>query len=406
LVPLLSGVRILEVTSVVMGPFAGQILADLGADTIKVEPLSGDVARQAQVGAAPDMGAMYVNNNRNKRVISLDLKSIEGKKIMDRLLAWSEVFVHNMRMDAIARLGLNFERVVEVNPQLIYCSALGFGQRGRYRGRPAFDDIIQAASGLAGLSLRSGEEPRFVPTIIADKVGALYAVYGVLAALVWRSRGNRKAIQVEAPMFEALVSFLLNEHLAEATFSEQRDAAGYTRIFDINRRPHRTKDGWIAVLPYTTEQWKRFLLTIGNSDFIAQPWFTDAGERNRRIGTLYSEVAAAMAERTTQEWMHVMLELDIPCSEVKDLDDLLADPHLEDVDFFTPDGDYPPTIRRALPQPIQFGGVESQPDRAARRLGQDSREVLRTCGYREEEIDRLISEGVVRECAPPHPPAQ
>src|SRR5579871_197929 len=172
LVPLLSGVRVLELTSVVMGPFAGQVLSDLGADTIKVEPLEGDVARQAQPGAEADMGALFINNNRNKRVVAIDLKSAEGGKIMDRLLGWSEVFLHNMRLDAIDRLGLTFERVRKINPRVIYCSALGFGQGGRYRGRPAFDDVIQAASGLAGLSRQFGEEPRFMPTIIADKVGA------------------------------------------------------------------------------------------------------------------------------------------------------------------------------------------------------------------------------------------
>jgi len=397
LVPLLSGVRVLELTSVVMGPFAGQILSDLGADTIKVEPLDGDVGRQAQPGAEAGMGAMYVNNNRNKRVIALDLKSTEGKKVMDRLLAWSEVFLHNMRMDAIDRLGLTFAHAVQVNPQLIYCSVLGFGQGGRYRGRPAFDDVIQAACGLAGLSRQFGDEPRFIPTIIADKVGALYAVYGVLAALLSRARGNHSAINVEAPMYEALVSFLLNEHLADATFTAGQDAIGYGRIFDVNRRPHRTKDGWIAVLPYTTEQWTRFFLAVGNTELVAQAWFTDAAERNRRLGFLYREVAAALAERGTQEWMDLMLELDIPCSEVKDLNDLLSDPHLQDIDFFTPQGNYPPGILRALPQPVLFGGVEKRPDNAAPALGQDSRGVLRMCGYDDAEIDRLVGNGIVKE---------
>lgn len=399
MVPLLSGVRILELTSVVMGPFAGQILSDLGADTIKVEPLGGDLARQAQPGIEADMGAMYINNNRNKRTIALDLKSAEGKKIMDLLLARSEVFLHNMRLDAIDRLGLTFEHVVQINPQVIYCSALGFGQGGRYRGRPAFDDVIQAASGLAGLSRQLGEEPRFMPTIIADKVGALYAVYGVLSALLWRARGNKGAINVEAPMFEAMVSFLLNEHLAGATFSAQPDTAGYARLFDLNRRPHRTKDGWISVLPYATEQWKRFLLAIGKTGIVEEPWFADIAERNKRVGLLYREVAAALVERRTQEWMDLLLRLDIPCSEVKDLNQLLDDPHLQDIDFFTPKGAYPPSIVRSLPQPVLFGGIEQRPDQAAPRLGQDSREVLRMCGYDNAKVDQLISDGVVRDNA-------
>jgi crotonobetainyl-CoA:carnitine CoA-transferase CaiB-like acyl-CoA transferase len=396
MIPLLKGVRVLELTSVVMGPFAGQILSDLGADVIKVEPLSGDIARQAQPMAEKDMGAMYINNNRNKRAIALDLKSGEGQAIIERLVGWSEVFLHNMRMDAMKRLRLDFERAAQINPQLIYCSAIGFGQGGRYRNRPAFDDVIQAACGLAGLTHQFGEEPRFIPTIIADKVGALHAVYGILAALVSQSRGHIGAVNVEAPMFEALVSFLLNEHLAGATFAQDGEV-GYSRIFDINRRPHRTKDGWIAVLPYTAAQWERFFAAIGREDVIRQPWFSNAAERSSRIEFLYREVSKALPEHSTGEWMELLLKLDIPCSEVNTLEDLLKDPHLLDVDFFHPCGNFPREIARTLPQPVNFEGIGRSDDRMAPRLGHDTRDILRMCGFNDAEVGQFLQKGVAKE---------
>ncbi|HEX7012244.1 MAG TPA: CoA transferase [Steroidobacteraceae bacterium] len=394
--PLLEGIRVLELSAVVMGPFAGQILADLGAEVVKIEPLTGDIARDTPPCARPGMGAMYVNNNRNKKTLALDLKREQGRLVAARLIARSDVLLHNMRVEAMERLGLGFEAAVAINPRLIYCSAIGFGQRGRYRDRPAFDDVIQAASGLAGLSGALGEDFRFIPTTVADKVGALYAVYGILAALIARLRGRAGPIKVEAPMFEALVSFILNEHLAGATFAGEKGSVGYERILSANRRPYRTKDGWIAVLPYTAEQWKRFFRETGRHDILQAPWFADAVQRGQRIDFMYGEVARVLVERTTAEWISVLLELDIPCSEVNTLDDLLTDPHLQDVGFFDLNGDYPSDIARALPQPVIFEGIEQRPDRAAPGLGADTRDVLRQCGYDETEIEALFAEEVVR----------
>lgn len=393
--PLLDGVRVLELSTVVMGPFAGQILADLGAEVIKIEPLSGDLARQTQAAARSGMGAMYLNNNRNKKVIAVDLKSERGKAIGLRLAARSDVFLHNMRVRAIERLGFGHEAMSALNPNLIYCSAIGFGQGGRYRDRPAFDDVIQSASGLAALSTYQGMDPQFMPTIVADKVGALYTVYGVLAALIGRAKGRTGGVKVEVPMFEALVSFVLNEHLAGATFGNDAEM-GYDRIFSLNRRPHRTKDGWIAVLPYTGEQWKRFFTEAGRDDILQAPWFSNTAERAKRIDFLYGQVAEVVATRTTGEWIEVLSKLDIPWSEVSRFDDLLNDPHLADVGFFAPKGDYPPEVKRTLPQPVLFEGVETRPDRAAPPLGADCREILEIAEYPQGEIDDLIASGVVR----------
>jgi crotonobetainyl-CoA:carnitine CoA-transferase CaiB-like acyl-CoA transferase len=396
--PLLSGIRILELSAVVMGPFAGQILADLGAEVIKIEPISGDIARAA-APVCGGRGAMFLNNNRNKKVIALDLKSPEGRAIVERLVQRSDVLLHNMRVEALDRLGLSFEATRALNPRIVHCSAIGFGQGGRYRDRPAFDDIIQAASGLAGLSTRFGQDPSFIPTNLADKVGALYTVYGVLAALVARANGQAEALRIEAPMFEAVTSFLLNEHLAGATFGQDGDGMGYKRLFARDRRPYRTSDGWIAVLPYTHKQWSRFFLEIGRVDIVAEPWFADDVERNRRIEHLYAHLASALVERGTAAWIEVLTHLDIPCSPVREIDDLIDDPHLADVGFFSPNGDYPKGVTRALPQPVIFEGVARHPDRAAPSLGADTREVLTDCGFEAAEIEQMLRSGVILDAA-------
>ena len=402
MIPLLAGTRILELSAVVMGPFAGQILADLGAEVIKVEPIDGDVARTSQPqasGTASGMGALYVNNNRNKRAIAVDLKSARGKAIIDKLIQRSDVLLHNMRPEAADRLGLGFDAVAALNPRMIYCSAIGFGQRGRYRGRPAFDDVIQAAAGLAGITAHNDEDPRFIPTILADKVGALHAVYGILAALVARAHGRLEALRVEVPMFEALTSFILNEHLAAATF-QQDGKVGYSRVLSPDRRPYRTRDGWIAVLPYTGEQWRRFLIEANRADVLSQPWFNQADSRHTHIDYLYSVIATVLPERDSATWLEALARLDIPCSQVNRLEDLLEDPHLHDVDFFHVGDRYPAHIKRMLPQPVVFGGVPSEEDLPPPELGADTRTVLSECGYLAAEIDDMLTQGVARGLAP------
>lgn len=393
--PLLRNVRVLELSAVVMGPLAGQILADLGAQVIKVEPIDGDIARASHPHAA-GMGALYVNNNRNKKAVALDLKSDRGQEVVAKLIRRSDVLLHNMRSDAAERLGVAFEAATAINPRLIYCSAIGFGQRGRYRGRPAFDDVIQAAAGAAGLAARDGEDPRFIPTILADKVGALHAVYGILAALVARSHGREGPLRVEVPMFEALASFVLNEHLAAATF-DTAGRVGYSRVLSPDRRPYRTRDGWIAVLPYTVEQWRRFLSEARRADVLAQPWFEQPEGRHARIDYLYGVIASALPERDTASWLEALSRLDIPCSRVNSLEDLLRDPHLDDVEFFQVGKHYPPEIKRMLPQPVVFEGVASQEDRPPPRLGADTRAVLAKCGYSSGAIEQMIAQGVAHD---------
>lgn len=390
--PLLRGIRVVEVGAVVLAPLAGQILGDLGADVIKVEPLSGDVARDSHPRNAGD-GALFINNNRNKRMITLDLKHPLGHQALAKVIGTSDVFLHNMRIDAAKRLKLSFEDVRKINPRIVYCEAIGFGQRGQYRDRPAYDDIIQAASGLAGLSAERGGDPDFVPTIVADKVAALHVVYGILAALLARARGLEDSVRVEIPMFETMVSFVLNEHLAGATFAEV-GALGYPRLMSRDRRPHPTLDGWIAVLPYTKQQWVRFLKEIGREDICQEPWFVDGRKRQSYIDHLYAIVAESLRSRTTKDWMTALSACDVPCSEVNRLQDLMSDPHLNEIGFFDVDPTFPPEIRRTLPQPVHFDGVERQPDRPPTNLGRDTRLVLLECGHDDAMIDDLIQAGV------------
>lgn len=394
MLPLLKGIRVIEVGAVVLGPYAGQILADLGAEVIKVEPLEGDIARNAHPSGTGG-GALFVNNNRNKRMLALDLKAPEGRAALARLIGTADVLFHNMRIDAAERIGLGFDAVAAINPRIVHCAAIGFGQRGPYRDRPAFDDIIQAASGIAGLATATGGDPRFVPTILADKVAALHAVYGILAALVARANGREGPIQVEVPMFEALAAFLLNEHLAGATF-ETDGKVGYPRLLSPDRRPFRTADGWIAVLPYTDRQWRAFLAEIDREDIAAQDWFADPRQRQAHIGELYALVAVALPARATTDWIAALEARDVPCSKVSGIDDLLTDPHLTQIGFFDVPEGYPEGIVRALPQPVRYQGVEPSPDTAPRPLGVDSRTVLRDCGLSDAQIEKLIAGNVVR----------
>ncbi|WP_265270427.1 CaiB/BaiF CoA transferase family protein [Sphingomonas lycopersici] len=392
MIPLLTGIRVIEISAVVLGPLAGQMLADLGAEVIKIEPPTGDVARDSWPRGKRD-GALFVNNNRNKRAIALDLKHPDARPVISALIASSDVLLHNMRNSAAERLELGFEQVAAINPRIVYCAAIGFGQRGRYRDRPAFDDIIQAASGLAGLSASRGGDPQFLPTILADKVGALHAVYGVLAALVARANGRDGAIRIEVPMFEALASFVLNEHLAEATFAET-GKPGYPRVLSPDRRPFRTADGWIAVLPYTGDQWRRFLEEVDRADICQSAWFVDSKSRQARIDDLYALVAEVLPGRSTADWIAALEACDVPCSKIALLDDLLADPHLADVDFFAPGPGYSDEIRRVLPQPVGFGAIEPLPDIAPRPIGCDTRAVLADCGIPGDEIEALLASGV------------
>ncbi|NMJ40670.1 CoA transferase [Roseomonas sp. JC162] len=390
MIPLLPGLRVLDLTSVIYGPLIGQVLGDLGAEVIKVEGPEGDLARGIQPRGPQGDSAMFVCNNRNKRSVVLDLKTPAGCEVFTRLLRWAEVFVHNMRPAAIERLGFGFDKVAAINPQIIYCAAVGFGSGGRYAGRPAFDDVIQAAGGIAALPSYRGQDPAYVPGVMADKVAALTATYGVMAAIAARGRGMAGPIEVEAAMFESVAAFVLNEHLAAAAFGGPPEVAGYHRMFAADRRPYRTQDGWIAALPYTEQQWRRLLDFTGRRDVLEAPWFADPGERSAHIAELYTVLAEEMTRRSTADWLQALQDLDIPHARVNRLEDLLTDPHLQDVDFFAPNGS---GLARSARQPVSYPGLAAQPDRPAPVLGADTEEVAQMLGYDASALAALRAGG-------------
>ncbi len=388
--PILQGIRILDLTAVILGPYGAQILGDLGAEIIKIEGPEGDGMRPIAPTAAPGLSALFANNNRNKRSVVLDLKTEGGKLALQKLVPTADVLIHNMRQDALDKLGFGFDAARKLHPRLIYCAAVGFGRDGPYAGRPAYDDVIQAASGFAGLFEARDGTPLYAPSIIADKVTGLHLVYAVLAALLHRERSGAVPGYVEIPMFEAMSAFNLNEHLSGATWGDD-NTTGYQRVLARDRRPYKTKDGWLGVLPYTAAHWVKFFAEIGRAHLSEEIWFTNATERSRNFEKLYGLLAEVMPQRPTAEWIAVFERLDIPHSVVKSPADLLADPHLASVNFFTPNFATETPVQRTLRQPISFDGLDKTPDLPPPLLGADTEAVLRAAGLTEAEINAALS---------------
>ncbi|UOM35022.1 CaiB/BaiF CoA-transferase family protein [Acuticoccus sp. I52.16.1] len=383
---LLNGIRIVDVTTIVMGPMASQTLADLGAEVVKIEAPDGDLARHSGAPGPDGMGALFANNNRNKKSLALDLRRPAGRAVLTKLIAGADVVMHNMRPKAAERLGLGPAAARAANPAVIHCAAVGFGSGGPYAGTAAYDDVIQAAAGLAALPLKVGRAPDYVPSIAADKIAALHVVYAILAALMRRERTG-EGCDIEVPMFEVLAAFLFNEHLDAATFAAD-GAPGYSRLLNPNRRPYATKDGWIAAMPYSGGQWTRTLAELGRGEVADEAWFATAAGRNANSHTLYGILAAALPARTTDEWIEVFHRLDVPHARVNTLEDLVADPHLAAVDFFRPTDGLAGRLR-SVAQPVAFAGLADAPDRAPPALGADADEILAGLGYAADEIAAL-----------------
>jgi len=324
----LSGVRVVDMTSVAMGPYATQILGDMGASVVKVESPEGDVFRHTAPARHHAMGAAFLNLNRNKRTIVLDLKVADDLATIKQLIEAADVFVSNVRPQSLRRLGLDYGTLQHRNPRLIYCGAYGYSEAGPYAGQPAFDDIIQARCGMAAFQgATSDGTPQYVNTILADKVSGLTIAYAIPMALYERERsGFGQAIEV--PMFETLVSFIAVEQLAGKTFIPPLGDTGYARVMSPHRRPYRTIDGFLALLPYTTDQWQRFFTLAGRTDLARDPKFSDAISRSENIDKLYEELAGIVSAKTTVAWLALLQDADIPHSEITKLDDLINDKHL------------------------------------------------------------------------------
>ena len=372
----LAGVRVVDLTAMVMGPYCTQIMADMGADVIKVEPPGGDDTRYISVGPAPGMSGVFVNVNRGKRSVVLDLRSAAGVSAMHGLIGKADVFIHSMRAKAIAKLGFSYPQVAAIHPAIIYTNCYGYGRRGPDRDLTAYDDTIQADCGLPAVQRMLTGEANFVGTIMADKITGLTALYATMMALFHRAKTG-EGQEVEVAMFETMASFMLVEHANGAMFEPPLGPAVYPRTVAPNRRPYRTKDGQIAALIYNDKQWSAFI------DAVRPPWASDLyatlERRARSIDTVYALVAETLQERTTEEWLTLFRKLDIPAAPLRTPGELFDNPHLNAVGLFetvaTPHG-----AVRFPGVPTWFSRTPGRVAGPAPELGAHTREVLEELG--------------------------
>jgi crotonobetainyl-CoA:carnitine CoA-transferase CaiB-like acyl-CoA transferase len=392
----LDGVRVLDLTTVVMGPYATQILADFGADVIKVEPPDGDVMRYAWPFRNPGMGHIFLNANRNKRSIVLDLKQAPAREACLALARKADVMVYNIRPQAMARLRLSYEEVQKENPRIIYVGCFGYSQRGPYAAKAAYDDLIQGAAGLPWLLHKQGAEtPRYAPIIVADRSVGQQVASAVSAALYRREKSGQGQ-RVDVPMFEHLLQIVLGEHLGGYTFEPRQGEAGYARMLAPDRRPYRTRDGYVCALIYNDKQWRAFFDVIGQPEKFKEPKFSNQEVRSKHYPEAYAFVAEQMLKRSTAEWLEALERADIPVQRMNSIDDIVADPHLAATGFFRT-VEHPSEGRiRSMAVPSEWSESPPQYRRHAPRLGEHTREVLGEAGYSAAQIDALMASGAAR----------
>ena len=391
----LSGYKILDLTSVVLGPYCTQMLGDLGADVIKIESPEGDIMRHAGPHVSEGMGPIYLTINRNKRALTLDIKKDGAKKILSRLIKDSDAIIHNIRAGGMRRLGFDYESVKQINPNIIYCHAVGYGSKGQYAERQAYDDLVQAASGAAFmLPMQDGSsEPRYFPSLIADKTTGLHAAYAMLAGFLHRERTGRGQF-IEVPMMECMVSFTMAENLFGHAFVPPQEPIAYTRSINPNRKPYKTKDSYIAIMPYTNDNWRCYFELGGMPDVIDDPRYSTYAERTKHITDLYKLAEEIAVQRTTDEWMEKLGEKNVPCMRVHNLESVLDDPQVRDTGFLEQrkhpsEGDY-----LAINNPVSFSDSPAVIDKDPPLQGQDRDEILQEIGFTYDEIKNLQDDGV------------
>ena len=385
----LSGLKVLELTSVVLGPWAAQIMADMGADVIKIEAPFGDSNRQLGASRNPGMAALYLSNNRNKRSLVLDLKQESARDALLTIVKDCDVFLHNNRPQVMTKLRLEYEDIKSVNENIINCGTYGYSKDGPYGEKGALDDSIQAASGIAALNELVLGEPRYLPTVVADKTTAITVVYSILAALFHRERTG-VGQEIEVPMFETMVSFVMAEHIWGEVFEPKMGEAGYTRLMSHHRKPYKTKDGYIAVLPYMNNHWQTFCEKAEREDLIEDERFKDLSSRVKNIDDTYSETGKILATKTTQEWLDIFAETKVPVIVVNSLEDLFHDPHLEAVDFWQ-SYEHPTEGQLKMPGfPSKFSKTPASIRKHAPKLGEHSKEILAEAGIDEETINKMV----------------
>jgi crotonobetainyl-CoA:carnitine CoA-transferase CaiB-like acyl-CoA transferase len=378
-----------DLTTVVMGPFGTGILADLGAEVIKVEGPEGDSLRGYQPQRGDGMSGAFLNLNRNKRGICLDLKTPAGRSALDRLLATADVFVHSLRPGAIGRLGYGYKRVCKLRPNIIYCAAHGFGSDGPYADKAAYDDIIQAGSGVAALYQAVHGDPAYAPTVICDKLAGQAIAYSVVAALYQRaSSGGGQAIEV--PMFETAIAFNFVEHIGGFAFQPPLGTPGFARVLSPQRRPYRTTDGYVCILPYSDRNWLDFYDFTGRQEFRGDPRFKTLARRVQHIDVLYGMIHEEAAKRSTAEWLAFCDQAGIPCMPITKLEDLPADPHVRAVGLFRDETHPTEGPYRVVRRPVRFDDAPFEVRRHAPRLGEHTQEILIELGYSEAEAAAVM----------------
>ncbi len=388
----LEGVRVIDLTTVMLGPFCTQILGEMGADVIKIEPPGGDIGRMTGAMKNPGMSAAYIMKGRNKRSVVLDLKKPEARAPLRRLVETADVFVHNIRPKAAARLGIDYESIAAWKPDIVYAAATGYGEAGPYVDKPAYDDLIQGASGLAALFGAVTGTPRYGPSVLADKTTGLYLTYSIAMALFHRERTG-EGQRLHVPMYESFASFVMNEHMQGRIYEPPIGPAGYLRMLTPHRRPFPTADGYVCVLPYNDRHWRKFFAAVGRPELADDPRFADQPSRSKNIDALYGIVTEVMPTKTSAEWLTLLEEADIPVMPMNTPEDLFDCPHLTEVGMF-PVVDHPTEGKiRHIKVPVQFSKTPGGYYRHPETLGQSTEAVLADLGYSAEEIAELQALG-------------
>jgi formyl-CoA transferase len=392
----LAGLRILDLTTVLFGPFGAQTLGDWGAELIKVEGLTGDQWRYTGQFRNRGMSGQFMATNRNKRSVAVDLKTEGGAEVLRRLIARTDALVTNIRPAALERLGFGYEACKALNPKIIYAAATGFGQDGPWAKRPAFDEIVQAASGLAS-SIGTDDEPAFVPSLVGDKLCGLALAGAVAAALVYRERTGKGQL-VEVPMLETVAAFNSIEMLGGHAFIPPIGPVGYKRVKE--RKPVKTRDGWLTMLPYSGENWCTFFETVGHPECIEEFAVRDPIKRAANIDAIYARMKEIALERTTAEWEELLLKIDVPHASFAKMTEVGEQPHLKGVGLFQK-LEHPTegTIQQARP-PARFSESPAGIHRLPPRLGQHTREILAEVGYSDSDIDALLGAKAIGESEP------
>ncbi|HEY0424109.1 MAG TPA: CoA transferase [Rhodopila sp.] len=386
----LRGIRVIDITTVVLGPYCSQTLGDMGADVIKVETIEGDSTRLIGPSRTPGMGSYFANLNRNKRSLAIDLKKPEAQEAILRLVETADVFVHNMRIGAAQRLGLDYERLSARNPKLIYACASGFRKGSSMQEFPAYDDLIQGVSGIASLNAGPDGAPRYFPTVVVDKLTGAMLASMIGMALFHRERTGQGQ-EIHLPMMETILSFSLVEHLWHGTLGEPEKGLGYPRMLTPHRRPYATKDGFISVIAHSDRQWAKLFQAMGVPELIEDVRFASVTARSANIDAVYATLTNGMRQRTTEEWLAELRPADIPCGKANSLNDLFTDPYLVETGYFEPHV-HPSEGSVVIPAiPAHFSGSPANVHRPWPKLGEHSREILAEAGFSDAEIESVLS---------------